>query len=151
MANTVTPYVREHGSRKYVPATNAHYPLGTLFVIRYKDRQTGKRIWQNLPGITTFGEAKNAALLKQIELLRVTSPPPRHAPIPVAPAPEPAAPAEKDTLGQAIDLYLANARKLRRKGTVVMYELTLHQFYKSCGGKPLAAISKQDLVDVIDY
>ena len=47
MTHTVSLYLREHGTRKYVPADpKTQYPLGTIFVLRYahpNGKQGGKR------------------------------------------------------------------------------------------------------------
>src|ERR1700730_7293092 len=115
MANTVSVYVRESSTRSYIPAKAIHYPLGTTFVIRFK--QGGKRIWQNLPGVRTFGEAKHAALTKQIELLTgVPAAPPKPVPtVVVKPTPPIPVVAPTDTLGVAIDKYLQDALDIRRR------------------------------------
>jgi hypothetical protein len=110
MAHTVSVYIRESGSRNYKPAKAIHYPIGTVFCIRY--RQNGKRVWQNLPGVRTFSEAKHAALLKQMELYSgvPAAPKPTPEPVPVKPvAPPVAVPVETDSLGRAIDRYLQDA------------------------------------------
>src|SRR5690242_15851595 len=102
MAHTVSVYIRESGSRNYKPAKAIHYPIGTVFCIRYK--QGGKRVWQNLPGVLTFGEAKNAALRKQIDLFTGVQSPPAPVPVAVKPvAPPTPVPVQTDTLGRAID------------------------------------------------
>ena len=67
MAHQVSVYIRESGSRDYKPAKAIHYPIGTIWCIRFK--QGGKRVWQTLPGVLTYSEAKGAALRKQIELV----------------------------------------------------------------------------------
>jgi integrase len=150
MAHTVSVYIRESGSRNYKPAKPIHYALGTIFCIRY--RQDKKRVWQTLPGVRTFGEAKHAALLKQMELYSNAPATPKPvSPVILKPAPVIPAAAPTDSLGRAIDLYLDNARATRRTGTTLVYDVTLKQFYRSCGGKELAAISKQDLIDFVRY
>ena len=150
MAHTVSVYIRESGSRNYKPAKAIHYPLGTIWCIRYK--QGGRRVWQTLPGVLTYSEAKGAALRKQIELVTGVPPAPKPvSPVIVKPAPVIPAVVLTDSLGRAIDLYLDNARATRRTGTTLVYQVTLAQFYKSCGGKALAAISKQDLIDFVRY
>ena len=73
MANTITVYTREASTRKYIPATNQAYPFGTVFCIRYL--RAGRRVWETLPSVHSFGEAKHAALTKELELYQALVPP----------------------------------------------------------------------------
>lgn len=46
MTHTVSLYLREHGTRKYVPTDpKTQYSLGTIFVLRYA-HANGKRAWK---------------------------------------------------------------------------------------------------------
>lgn len=153
--NKVTVYVRHSGSRKYQKANPKKLQMlqgqllpGAIFVLRFTD-PNGKRQYVNLD-CRTWDEANVAAYYKQIELAKmkreVPAPASKPVPVPKAPTPAPITQPAEFMLDAAIDRYLANVA-LRSGKTQNAYDYTMHQFYRSCGNKPLAQISRQDLID----
>jgi integrase len=152
----VTVYIRHSGTRQYEKANPKKLQTyqgqllpGAIFVLRFTDPLTGKRQYVNLD-CRTFDEANVAACFKQIELAKMKRgelKPPATKPA-VAPKPieqTPAKPGEL-MLDVAMDRYLANMA-IRSGKTQTAYDYNMQQFFISCGNKPLAQISRQDLID----
>ncbi len=153
----VTLYVRHSGSRAYtkfnpkkINTFQERLLNGGTFALRYVDPLTGKRQYEALDS-ETVTQAKEAACFKQIELGRIKrgelKPP---APKP-APAPKPVEQTSASKPGElmldaAMDRYLANMA-IRSGKTQTAYDYNMQQFFVSCGNKPLAQISRQDLID----
>jgi integrase/recombinase XerD len=154
--NKVTVYIRHSGSRKYEKAHPKKLPTlqgqllpGAIFVLRFTDTN-GKRQYVNLD-CRTWDEANVAACFKQIELAKIKrgdlkAPAPKPTPTPkVVEQVPPTKPGEL-MLDTALDRYLANIA-IRSGKTQTAYNYNMQQFFVSCGNKPLAQISRQDLID----
>jgi hypothetical protein len=169
MANhTVAIYKRNQGGdRSRQPAyPKVNYGPGTTFLLRYTAQ--GKRVWKTLP-VQTYMEALVAAKQQELELWQrdaanldhstpITRTQPKPAFVePVTPAVLPVQkPVVRDTLGMAIDTYMANIRITGRACTAQSYEVLFRQFYDSAtkGGmvaRQLKDITKQDLVNFAAY
>lgn len=147
MTHAVSLYLREHGTRKYVPADpKTQYPLGTIFVLRYA-HPNGKRAWKTLPPSLSYKEALVKTHLLQIALIagHDSEGVPLPAPTPVKPK---VARPEIPMLDAAIDRYLANTAT-RSDKTVSGYGHTLRQFYRSSGNASLADLTDQHLLDFV--
>jgi integrase/recombinase XerD len=148
--NKVTIYIRHSRSRKYEKLTNkamfagGNLPPDTTFVLRYV--RHGKRCFETLKDCHTLMFAQQKKLERELDLLKGTVPPaPAPRPTP-KPKPTPVVNAGDLMLDAAIDRYLANVA-LRSGKTQSAYNFTCQQFYRSCGNKPLAQVSRQDLID----
>ena len=152
----ITLYTRQASSRKFKRITDkqmfagGNFPASTVFVLRYM--RGGKRIFETLKDCPDLRAAQERQLERRLDLLRGTLPPaPEPKPQAIAtPKPSPAPAAGALMLDAAIDQYLANA-KLKSAKTSTSYSHTMKQFYASCGNKPVATASKQDLINFEGY
>ncbi len=127
----VSLYTRERGARKFTKVKpNASYPMGTTFVLRYNGR------WETLPDNLTLSGARVAMLNRQITLEQGA----------VEEAPKPRAVPQSNVLttDAAVNRYLDFIR-IKSAATQTAYGLTLRQFLRHIGDKPLAEITKEDL------
>jgi integrase/recombinase XerD len=160
-------YVRSsNANRERQPAgPNVVYAPGTTFQIRFK--QGDKRVWKTLSA-TTYPEAVVQAKEQELELFRrdsenytiskggITRIEPKPSFVEAVAEPPTPKPVVRDTLGAAIDTYLANIKVMGQGTTLRCYTNLLKQFYASAtkGGtvaRSIKGIGKQDLVDFYAY
>jgi hypothetical protein len=135
----VTLYTRSHGSRELRPATRGtHYPQNTIFVLRCNGR------WKTLTD-RNLSYAEALAQAKRLEIDLLTGE--QSAPAVVS---KPRTKTVALTLDRAIDNYRNNLRGKSRR-TNLAYILSLKQFLKSSGTKPMTEIGEQDLMDFENY
>jgi integrase len=146
----VTLYTRQSSTRKFKRVTDkqtfagGNFPAGTVFVLRYK--RGGMRVFETLKDCPSLQAAQERQLERRLDLMRGTLPP-APAPKPQPAIAKPAAFAEGTLMmDEAIDQYLENAT-LKSPKTASSYSRTMGQFFKSCGNKPVAQATKQDLID----
>jgi len=148
----VSLYTRQSSSRKFKRVNDkqtfagGNFPANTVFVLRYL--RGGKRIFETLKDCPDLRAAQERQLERRLDLMRGTVPAPAPKPQPAVAKAVAAAQSQPGTLmlDGAIDKYLENARHKSPK-TVQGYTHTMGQFFKSCGNKPVASITKQELID----
>src|SRR5258708_30832112 len=124
----VSLYVREHSSPNYVKANKKFYEPGTIFVLRYAGR------WETV-GEVSLADAQRARVKRECSLLEGWTP---------EPAPKPAQ--SVMMLDAAIDTYLAEIEKGRKKKTHQAYSVALRYFYECLGNKPIKDIDRADMI-----
>ena len=121
----VSLYVREQSTRKYTKATKRSYPLGTIFVLRYRGT------WETVEALTVQ-EAHQKRAAKELALLEGWH----------KPKPKP----KEFMLDAAMDQYLSEIHAGRKKKTHQAYSVTLRYFHECIGNKPMKEITRGDLI-----
>jgi integrase/recombinase XerD len=161
-------YVRSSSSkRERQPAgPNITYSPGTSFQIRYKDND-GRRVWKTLSA-TTYPEAVIQAKERELELFRrdsenykisqrgITRIEPKPSFVEAVAEPPTPKVVVRDSLGAAIDAYLAKIKVMGQGTTLSCYTNLLKQFYVSATksgtvARTIKSINEQDLVDFYSY
>jgi len=121
----VSLYVREQSTRKYTKATKRSYPLGTIFVLRYKGT------WETIEALTVQ-EAHQKRAAKELAVLsgwRKKKPTPTVL-----------------MLDAAMDSYLSEIKAGRKPKTYQAYDTALRYFHECVGNKPIKDITRGDLI-----
>ena len=130
----VSLYVRDHSTRKYRKPRITE-PMGTTYVLRYG------ATWETIEAKSLL-EADVARRRKEIDLLQGWKPKSKK---PAQGKPE------VPMLDQAIDVYLDEIRQQRKPKTHAAYHTALKYFYECVGNKPVAEISRADLLGFSTY
>lgn len=124
----VSLYIREHSTRKHIPAKKRFYEPGTIFELRYDGR------FETI-GQVSLADAHRARVSRECALLDGWKPEPQPKP--------------KTTvlmLDAAMDQYLGEIKNGRKKKTHQAYSVALRYFYQCIGNKAMSDITRGDLL-----